>query len=60
VGKFALFIRFCTCVLPAAGVPAACPLPAYVTTVLAYLAAGRGPRGAMPLLAGPLLARLRP
>ena len=37
MGKFALYIRFCTCVLPAAGHPAACPLPGNVATVLAYL-----------------------
>jgi hypothetical protein len=36
-GKFAKFVHFCTVVLPAAGVPAACPLPACAAVVLAYL-----------------------
>jgi len=36
-GKLGLFIHYCTVVLPAAGVPAACPLPARVAVVLAYL-----------------------
>jgi len=36
-GKMGAFVEFCTQVLPAAGVPAACPLPTTVAVVLAYL-----------------------
>ena len=36
-GKFAAFVTFCTVVIPAGGAPAACPLPATVATVIAYL-----------------------
>jgi hypothetical protein len=37
VGKFNNFVHFCTVILPASGVPAACPLPACAAIVLAYL-----------------------
>ena len=37
MGKFNNFVHFCTVILPASGVPAACPLPACAAIVLAYM-----------------------